>query len=501
MYFRKKAANLPLIIIVFLTSCVSSNSIETATLPTTPPPPPISPTPEPETVSLKPVYSTEYIANPGMGWQRDFSTYSELLPETVVYANRTDITWKILNPGENLYEWSILDKLIEDAEKDGKLFSFRVFTMAGEEYGGHQIPEWVINMGADIFSNGEPDYSNCVYQEKWGGFVNALLERYDGNPSIAYIDISGYGNFNEWGWSDIQTEWDDLWDERYSIGMADRSSFIYLDSQARRRLADMFIGGSFSSHQCRGENGSIKYVDYSYNGAQETQLIMPYAGIGQSTEYVYQMRKDVGFRYDCLGRVGTELPEEAYEIWRTAPVIYEFCGPGGFDIQDANRLIQETHPTLMHNNDYNGSPDALQDLLLPIGYRFFMKEGSADFSVLKGGTFLINMTWQNFGTAPAYPKMGMDYDLRIAFLDPVTKQMVFDYPTQTNVTDWLPAQSGESVPEYVLEIEIPVPASVPEGYYVVAVSIVNKESGLPIQLAMEGSYVDGRFELFEVHVK
>ena len=63
-----------------------------------------------------------------------------------------------------------------------------------------------------------------------------------GNPAIAFIDISGYGKFNEWDWG-TQTEWDPLWDESYKKNPREPPSTMQtLDSQARRRLVDIFVG-------------------------------------------------------------------------------------------------------------------------------------------------------------------------------------------------------------------------------------------------------------------
>src|SRR5215203_5201570 len=114
--------------------------------------------------------------------------------------------------------------------------------MVGAPFDGHMIPDWVLRKGAKLFADGEPDYSNCIYQETWARFVEQLSIRYDGNPDVAFIDISGYGNFNEWGWQNQQTEWDELWADHYSLGTAVPADFQTLDGQARKRLADMFIG-------------------------------------------------------------------------------------------------------------------------------------------------------------------------------------------------------------------------------------------------------------------
>lgn len=461
-----------------------------------------TPTPEPRDVTVYPSLSEEYIANPGMGWQRDNSIYSSYIPETVAYGTRLDITWRILNPEENVYNWAPLDAEYSRATADGKQFSFRVFTMAGEIYGGHEVPDWVLQRGANLLSSGEPDYSSCVYQEEWGRFVNALLERYDGQPGIAYMDISGYGDFNEWNWTDLQTEWDFLWEEHYNLGVATEASMTNLDSQARRRLADMFIGGSFRSHQCRDVDGGVKTVSYSYPGAQKTQLVMPYAGTVQSTQYVFTRRSDVGFRFDCLGR-GDTLPLEVYQIWINAPVVYEFCGPGGFAFEFAMRDVERTHPILIHNNAYNGDLEELRDFMMPIGYRFFLKEATADYSVHAGQGLSLSMIWQNLGTSPVYRKMGHDFTLHIYLVDGETGQVALDYPVDVDFTRWLPSDpfSVEEAPEYEVSSIVPIPQSFPHGQYVLTAAIMDNRTGLPLQLAMEGEYINDQFVLFEITVK
>ena len=142
----------------------------------------------------------DYLYKPGIGWQEMEYLGDDILAETVLYAERFKIAWTILNPAEGVYDWSALDEEYNRAVSNGKMFSFRVYTMRGEGYDGHQVPQWVVNKGARIFGSGdnsEPDYSNCVYQEEWAVFVEALRQRYDGDPNVSYIDISGYGGFNE----------------------------------------------------------------------------------------------------------------------------------------------------------------------------------------------------------------------------------------------------------------------------------------------------------------
>ncbi len=127
-----------------------------------------------------------------------------------------------------------------------------------------------------------------------GSFVNALVERYDGNPNIAFIDISGYGDFNEWSWVD-QTEWDFSWEEHYNQGTASKYTFNTIDGQARRRLADMFIGGEFTDTFAERISNKPRYVNYKYAGFQKSQLVLPYAGMIQATQYVFTQRRRYWF--------------------------------------------------------------------------------------------------------------------------------------------------------------------------------------------------------------
>jgi hypothetical protein len=235
-----------------------------------------------------------------------------------------------------------------------------------------------------------------------------MVKQYDGNPDIAFIDISGYGNFNEWSWDDSQTEWDDDWHSNYDAGIIDPSGLSTMDGQARRRLADMFIGGSNASHQCRAADGAARTVSYAYTGFAKTQLIMPFAGIPSTTQYVYTRRKDVGFRYDCLGRDATldGLDNELPNIWRQAPAVFEFCGAKPLVLPSAKQLLDTAHGSLVHNNESPFVKEELVDLLRTAGYRYFLSSAAIGKEARTGSMLPMEMIWKNTGNAPYYPKMG-----------------------------------------------------------------------------------------------
>lgn len=454
------------------------------------------------TIQVRPQPSDSYLQNPGIGWQNGASSNSFGLPESVAYSNRRDIAWSVLNPAEGVYDWSALEKQFRKATAAGRQFSFRVYTMVGEGFGGPMVPNWVLENGAAILPSGEPDYSNCVYQDAWGNFVNELIKRYDGNRDIAFIDISGYGNFNEWSWQDEQTEWDEQWQDDHANGNPSAGSFKTIDGQARRRLADMFIGGSFQRHSCRMPNGNVVQVDYSYEGFQKTQLVMPYAGIIQSTQYVLSRRPDVGFRYDCLGREADQVYQnvrnEIDQIWPQAPIAFELCKPDEVDIENAASLLTSTHGSVVHDNNWNYSSEQLEDLLLNVGYRYFLKQARVG---VQGQHLIVQMDWQNLGSAPNYPKMGQDFSLHFYIVNK-TGNPVLDHAISADIFTWRPfdVSNGESTTYSIFET-IPLPSFFRHGDYFAGVSILDLRTGLPIQLAFGSPDKNGIYILFPVTIK
>src|SRR6266508_4074445 len=175
-----------ILITILLQGCGTSLPTETPTSSPQDRPSPVPPSVKKRPITkvkISPVQIDPYLTNPGIGWQDGPKPFGTMhFPETVAYSNRREIAWSKLNPKEGVYDWSVLDKQLNGAVHDGKQYSFRVYTYVGEGYAGNVIPAWVLKKGARLLQSGEPDYSNCVYQEAWGDFVSEMVRRYDGNP-------------------------------------------------------------------------------------------------------------------------------------------------------------------------------------------------------------------------------------------------------------------------------------------------------------------------------
>jgi hypothetical protein len=246
-----------------------------------------------------------------------------------------------------------------------------------------------------------------------------------------------------------------------------------------------------------------------YPGFQKTQLLMPYAGIAQSTRYVAGRRPDVGFRHDCLGSAShtssmmQKVGDVIAQIWPRAPIVYEFCSGSTSDpvfMANAADILQRTHGSLVHDNlSGDRSASTLTTLLKFVGYRFAPIQLSY-FPFLKPGNNLnLTMTWANLGYAPAYPKMGQDFELRYYLMRSGT--VVEEWLIDANIAAWLPADPlpGPPPPQ-VIKRTLQMPSNIGLGVYSINVAIINKRTGQPINLALPNRDAQGRYAVGIVHV-
>ena len=148
-------------------------------------------------VSLGPLVSAQSKPFPG-GIIRFFST-NVSTPEDDPSWNNTNLDgvrlrpiWSDLAPSSETIDWSSVDAIFDIAAEHGKIVGLSVSA-------GISSPEWVYDAGAmkyEILGGNEEGESmplpwDPVFQSKWLPFVRAMGRRYDGNPSLRYVVISG----------------------------------------------------------------------------------------------------------------------------------------------------------------------------------------------------------------------------------------------------------------------------------------------------------------------
>ncbi|MBE7551679.1 MAG: DUF4832 domain-containing protein [Anaerolineales bacterium] len=429
-----------------------------------------------------------YIPNPGMGWQ-DTQRRNKRFVETVAYKR---FNWNILNPAEGTFDWSLIEKLRTDTLLAGSDFSFRIRTAQPPPWGeGQTMPDWLVKQGAFITDghsevNGvrstEPLYSDCLFLEAHGQFIEALRQRYDGDPAVAFIDIGSYGTYGEWD--------SEQYDEEPGS----------LDWHARRRIIDMYIG-SQGMRPCLNADKQIEHVPYSYTGFQHTQLVMPYTPLfADSLRYALNRREDIGIRHDALGsakhqqRYSREIGTWVEERWPHAPIIFELTSKADTpeSLRRARDFAQEMHASFIHDNlTGRGSDKLLEDLLAVVGYRFVLRAITYTSEVSPGETLSVDMTWRNTGAAPLYRET---YPLVLSLTD-AQGQPVLEQQLEPNLQDWLP---GKTIS---LPAKLSLPATFPAGQYDLRLAFVDPATRQSVlALAIAGRDEAGRYLIGPVNV-
>jgi len=162
----------------------------------------------PEEITVNPERTDEPIINPGMGWIL-YGDPSNQTAETLALSSTgyMRFSWAALNPAEGVYNWDVIDNAIESWKSCGKQFAFGVMSVNTSDPNPKEIPEWVFDKGLKYtMGKGEssdelkyyiPVWNDPVYVEACAKFAEALAQRYDGNPDIAFIDIRNFGNWGE----------------------------------------------------------------------------------------------------------------------------------------------------------------------------------------------------------------------------------------------------------------------------------------------------------------
>lgn len=437
--------------------------------------------PERPTTVVYPEKLEGYVPGAYMGWQ-DTQARDKRFPETVGY---TRDNWPVFEPEEGAYDWSKIEDLRSRMVAEGGKISFRIQTVKPPPWGsGHGVPDWLLERGAEVREGSlseEPLYSNCLFLEAHGTFINAMRQRYDGDPDVAFIDVGSYGFYGEWHSDQYNMEPESL------------------DWHARRRIIDMYLGGA-GTRPCTGSDGQEVMASYQYEGFQSTRLMMPYTpGFSDSLYYALNQRQDVGIRHDALGserhqeKYRSEIADLIEKTWPRAPIAFEFY-PESYTpdaLRSARDFAWEMHASYLHENfDEQGDDALIERILERMGYRLLLREIRYTSELRPGETFSVEMFWENIGVAPPY----------------VTSPLVVLFANQRGEAVWshqfdvFPSEwpLNEPVP---LQEDLPLPDTLPSGTYDLKVAFVEPETEQPLlAIAIAGRDVQGYYSIGKVRI-
>jgi hypothetical protein len=135
-----------------------------------------------------------------------------------VYGLSWRFGWAKIEPADGQYNWSPVDEAIAVTSKAGKKVMLRIIA-------GINSPDWVYRAGAKPFDfrntdlrhpeNHRPEMRmpvpwDEVYLAKWEAFIQAFGKRYNGNPTIYSIQMTGGGYIGEMNLPKAFAKWEQV---------------------------------------------------------------------------------------------------------------------------------------------------------------------------------------------------------------------------------------------------------------------------------------------------
>lgn len=375
------------------------------------------------------------------------------------------LAWSYLEPEEGNYKWEILDEIMRFYWKHGIRATLRISTKETGGCGGrieqiYATPKWVEDAGChgEMVRMGdgpacyEPDYGDPVFLEKYGNFMKALGDRYDGMPFLEYVDI---GSFGEWGECHTEGASNRVWPVEVM------KEHIDIHTRAFKKTPIM-------------ANYDIVALRRTFDGTEE-EIAAYLNRIGTG------MRVDsgcIGFYHDRYGYDGVHTPELFEATWRKAPV----------DLELAHYVHVKNHPdawldgrvmlaTVMNihasyagfhgyaKEFYGNHPEISEEMANLLGYWYFLRSVHLPESIRAGQRVPIGMIWENRGVAPCYHP----YKLYVKLTEKATGKTTLLPIQEADNRNWLPGTPWEEI------YSIRPPKDLTPGEYVFSVGLFEEQ--------------------------
>jgi hypothetical protein len=418
------------------------------------------------------------------------------------------LAWSFLEPEEGEYDWSRIDKLVDEYVPRGIGVSFRI---SSKERGGYPetvpqrvdgvkyaTPHWVREAGAegtvvvDEGTGGErswaPDWDDPVYLEKLSNFHEAFAQRYGDKPWVRYLDIGSIGDYGE-GHTNPSTGVPptkeevkanmDLYLEHYDdiqIVATDALHFWNKPDTVANELANYGISNGIT---IRDDSPLVEWHVNTFFDTWSVSNPHFFDKVYKDRPTVFELQ-----HYSAVKDDGNWLGKNGQD---TIPDL----GVSGADIfRNAMKLI---HPTYIGYHGYaeewlKDNPELTRELLNLSGYWYFPKSFRL---VRKSDTYLsFTLRWLNKGVAPAYNT----YQLKGKLVDTADNDTSIPFTVDdSGNTDWMPGQVHGEIYTVLFEQKL-------EGRYGLAIKLYDKESGEPVEIGLREDYRDddGYYHIQEI---
>lgn len=446
--------------------------------------------------------------NPGMGWvaleeptyggHPDMGT-SGPIPEVSNISLST--SWALIEKEEGVYDWTLLDQIIDYYVAMDKRINFRIATdtlMLPNTYNG--TPEWLFNkynVAYQVHNYTDPgpvqtykvvDTRNIDYQRHLSLFLNALAEKYHDNPMIDVVEIRGWGNWGEW-----------------------HSGYDYPTMANRMNALQDIINRYVDAFK---DSGKLLVLSAAWDPYH-----MPYQNYEDYykwSAFDYAMRLDqVTFRRDSGGNLlnyatDERLLSDSFRSGKRLPLLGEYASgiaqayssQFGFDlmggIDDILFKMRPNYSTVL------GWVNSAVAQVVDDGHSELWQRGNEKMG------YRLSI---DYARIPKQAKQGSELDVMLAFSNAGVGRFWYTYPLKISLLNQQGVEVYSKIDEnfdartFVLgEVnhvytKIDVPFDLSEGNYRLAVSIVDQQHQPAIKLGMAGEIEDSKvYELGEISI-
>ncbi len=374
---------------------------------------------------VRPENTDEILVNPDMGlvmfhYSNRQWAYGQLLERgdtldwfpgvSTIYLR---LPWCLLEPKEGEYRWDLLDSYAAPWIAAGKQVGLRV-TCCESRY-TYATPEWVKDAGAKgwffkmkmdkIFGKDppggdtdlwEPDYGDPVFLQKLENFLKAMARRYDGNPSVAFVDVGSVGM-----WGEGHTR---AYEREMKAQGRDPLDVFHLHYELYRRVFP--------------HTTILCIDDQAGSGNQTPACDVPLMKHAHDLGFGFRDDSILVFTPDMVEERFKAHPQWFHSAWAdyfapSAPVFVEHehynlsRARGAWSDEKLVESVEAYHATWLSLHGwpreiYEHSKDAYARAARRIGYRFELREAEFPDEVAVGEPFAVKSKWVNVGVARCY---------------------------------------------------------------------------------------------------
>ena len=434
------------------------------------------------------------LKNPHKGWYWHFIDcgYSrpryrddaELIGDAEAFPGLTQLylrfDWVDINPEKGVYDFSYLDRIMDEWGEKGYSFSMRMCTFQTDvqRWGNNQraTPEYVRQAGAkgveyDIFDGfdpkkqypgkaWEPYYNDPIFLGYVEEALNRLGEKYGNDPRLEYFDVGTFGRYGEGHTQNGKYTEDELKKHIDMTKAAFPNKLVLINDDMLRHNNGLFTDSLIN--YCLGKGIGIRDDSICVSGPSRT---------GQS----YDTLRDARLFDSFCDRIPVDI-EFAH-----AELAYDDCWGNGYRAMDALRRTKATYGGF---HDYPGrfyskNKDFTEYCANRLGYWFRPETLELDAN---GG----KLTMYNLGWAPSY----RDYDMKLYLKS--EDGSVLDIGRIAGSAGW--KEQAVTVSEFTFDKPIP------SGDYGAVLALYD-ENGNPIKMALTADCMeDGKYNVGKITV-